>query len=115
VAASPLNSDAELSNIELTHALLECCGADWDMVAYVEDRKGHDRRYSLDDSLLRGMGYRARVPFGKGLKDTVCWYRENRHWWEPLKRPRSGRPCPGGDAHGGQVAAATGPGTRNAS
>jgi dTDP-glucose 4,6-dehydratase len=55
------------------------------MVTYVEDRKGHDRRYSLDDSLLRAMGYRPRIPLGEGLRDTVRWYQKNRQWWEPLK------------------------------
>ena len=44
------------------------------MVTQVEDRKGHDRRYSLDDSLLRGMGYAPRIPFGEGLRATVRWY-----------------------------------------
>ena len=83
-----INGDAELTNAELTRPLLECCGAGWDMVAYVEDRKGHDRRYSLDDSLLRGMGYAPRIPFSEGLPATVRWYRDNRRWWEPLKRQR---------------------------
>jgi len=81
-----INGNAELSNTELTSALLECCGAGWDMVASVEDRKGHDRRYSLDDSLLRSMGYAPRIPFRDGLKETVRWYEENRSWWEPLNR-----------------------------
>jgi len=78
--------DVELSNVELTRVLLECCGAGWDMVDKVQDRKGHDRRYSLDDSVLRGMGYAPRIPFADGLKATVRWYQENRSWWEPLKR-----------------------------
>jgi dTDP-glucose 4,6-dehydratase len=78
--------DAELSNIELTDALLTCCGAGWEMVRRVEDRKGHDRRYSLDDSALRAMGYQPRVPFAEGLRATVRWYTGNRPWWEPLKR-----------------------------
>ena len=80
-----INGDVELTNIELTQALLECCGGTWDMVKYVEDRKGHDRRYSLDDSLLRGLGYLPRIPFWTGLRSTVRWYQENRRWWEPLK------------------------------
>jgi dTDP-glucose 4,6-dehydratase len=80
-----IGGDVELSNVELTKALLECCGAGWDMVAPVEDRKGHDRRYSLDDSLLRGMGYAPQVSFDEGLSATVQWYRDNRRWWEPLK------------------------------
>jgi dTDP-glucose 4,6-dehydratase len=54
-----INGDIELTNRELTAAILEACGADWDAVTMVEDRKGHDRRYSLDDSVLRAIGYRA--------------------------------------------------------
>ena len=83
-----INGDVELTNIELTTALLEYCDGGWDMVTQMTDRKGHDRRYSLDDSLLRSMGYRPQIPFSAGLSDTVRWYQENRRWWEPLKRPR---------------------------
>ncbi|GAA2868756.1 dTDP-glucose 4,6-dehydratase [Nonomuraea rubra] len=72
---------AELTNKELTARLLEACGRDWDMVAYVADRKGHDRRYSLDDSKLRALGYRPEIPFEQGLKDTVRWYASHRDWW----------------------------------
>src|SRR5580692_6695398 len=52
-----IGGDVELTNIQLTQALLDCCGASWDMVTRVEDRKGHDRRYSLDDSALRALGF----------------------------------------------------------
>lgn len=83
-----VNGDVELTNIELTRSLLEICGAGWDMVTPVEDRKGHDRRYSLDDSVLRGMGYAPQIPFGAGLRATVDWYTGNRPWWEPLKNAR---------------------------
>ncbi|TYB69589.1 dTDP-glucose 4,6-dehydratase [Nonomuraea sp. PA05] len=72
---------AELTNKELTTRLLEACGRDWDSVVYVADRKGHDRRYSLDDSKLRALGYRPEVPFEQGLKDTVRWYAAHRDWW----------------------------------
>jgi dTDP-glucose 4,6-dehydratase len=85
-----INGNAELTNVELTQALLDACGAGWDMVRPVEDRKGHDRRYSLDDSLLRSMGYRPGVSFADGLAATVQWYRENRPWWEPRKRAAAG-------------------------
>jgi dTDP-glucose 4,6-dehydratase len=84
-----INGDVELSNVELTQALLDCCGAGWDMVTHVEDRKGHDRRYSLDDSVLRGMGYGPQIPFSEGLPATVRWYQQNRRWWEPLKEPQA--------------------------
>jgi dTDP-glucose 4,6-dehydratase len=90
-----INGDAELTNTALTRALLECCGADWEMVAHVEDRKGHDRRYSLDDSLLRSMGFAPRIPFSQGLADTVRWYQQNRSWWEPVKRAAHGAPAAG--------------------
>ncbi|MEU0570245.1 dTDP-glucose 4,6-dehydratase [Nonomuraea sp. NPDC005983] len=72
---------AELTNRELTARLLDACGKGWDLVEQVRDRKGHDRRYSLDDSKLRALGYRPQVPFEQGLKDTVRWYAGNRDWW----------------------------------
>ncbi len=76
----------ELANVELTRRLVEACGADWDAaVEYVQDRKGHDRRYCVDDSKLRALGYEPRVSFRDGLAQTVQWYRDNRSWWEPLK------------------------------
>ncbi|MFF8865128.1 dTDP-glucose 4,6-dehydratase [Streptomyces sp. NPDC015139] len=76
----------ELSNKELTALLLEACGADWGSVEYVTDRKGHDRRYSVDCGKLRTeLGYEPRKDFATGLAETVTWYRENRAWWEPLK------------------------------
>lgn len=81
-----IGGDAELTNLELTQALLDCCGAGWDMVSRVPDRKAHDRRYCLDDSALRALGYAPQTPFGAGLRATVRWYRENRYWWEPLKK-----------------------------
>jgi dTDP-glucose 4,6-dehydratase len=83
-----VNGDVELTNVELTRALLECCGAGWDMVVSVTDRKGHDRRYSLDDSRLRGMGYAPLTAFREGLRATVGWYQDNRWWWQPLKDQR---------------------------
>jgi dTDP-glucose 4,6-dehydratase len=101
-----IGGDAELSNTELTGAILGCCGAGWDMVEHVPDRKGHDLRYALDDSLLRGLGYAPRVGFAQGLAATMRWYRENRHWWEPLKRAPvplggpAGHSARGQDGHG---------------
>ncbi len=75
----------ELTNKELTQQLLDACGADWSSVDYVEDRKNHDRRYSLDDAKLRAMGYQPRTTFGDGLAQTVQWFRDNEAWWRPLK------------------------------
>jgi dTDP-glucose 4,6-dehydratase len=80
-----IGGDVSLSNKELTGSLLEACGAGWDMVRRVPDRLGHDRRYSLDDSLLRSMGYQPRTGFREGLEGVVQWYKNNRDWWEALK------------------------------
>ncbi|MFI0351463.1 dTDP-glucose 4,6-dehydratase [Actinomadura sp. 9N407] len=77
---------AELSNLELTQRLLDALGAGWDRVERVADRKGHDRRYSLDDAKLRGLGYAPSITFEEGLAETVRWYEDNRDWWEPLKK-----------------------------
>ena len=75
----------ELTNKELTTTLLEACGADWDSVEYVEDRKAHDRRYSLSHAKIAKLGYEPQITFEAGIAETVAWYRENRSWWEPLK------------------------------
>ncbi|MER5450282.1 dTDP-glucose 4,6-dehydratase [Streptomyces sp. NPDC002766] len=82
-----IGGGTELSNKELTGLLLEACGAGWDRVEHVEDRKGHDLRYSVDWSKSRDeLGYRPRHDFTTGLAETIAWYRDNRAWWEPLKR-----------------------------
>jgi dTDP-glucose 4,6-dehydratase len=75
----------ELTNKELVGHLLEACDAGWDMVEYVEDRKGHDRRYSVDHGKLAALGYAPQTSFEDGLAATVRWYRDNRAWWEPLR------------------------------
>jgi dTDP-glucose 4,6-dehydratase len=65
--------------------LLAACGADWDRVVNVEDRKGHDQRYALDDDRIRReLGYRPQIDFESGLAETVQWYRDNADWWHPL-------------------------------
>ncbi|NMO54318.1 dTDP-glucose 4,6-dehydratase [Actinoplanes sp. TBRC 11911] len=81
-----IGGGTELSNRELTGQLLEACGKGWDMVRPVTDRKGHDRRYSLDiTKIAEELGYAPQVTLEDGLAATVAWYRENRAWWEPLK------------------------------
>ncbi|AEV84576.1 spore coat protein [Actinoplanes sp. SE50] len=72
----------EATNLELTEILLEACGAPASRISFVTDRKGHDRRYSLDYSKIAGeLGYRPRVDFTDGIAETVAWYRANRSWW----------------------------------
>jgi dTDP-glucose 4,6-dehydratase len=81
-----IGGGTELTNRELTERLLEATDRDWSYVDYVEDRKGHDRRYSVDmTKISTQLGYTPLIPFERGLADTVAWYRDNRAWWEPLK------------------------------
>ncbi|RQX06984.1 dTDP-glucose 4,6-dehydratase [Micromonospora inaquosa] len=81
-----IGGGTELTNKELTGLLLDACGAGWDRVVPVTDRKGHDRRYSLDITKISDeLGYHPSITLDQGLTDTVRWYRDNRAWWEPLK------------------------------
>jgi dTDP-glucose 4,6-dehydratase len=75
----------EVENRDLTTRILELTGADESLVRHVEDRPGHDRRYSLDTTRLRSLGWEPRHTLADGLPETVAWYRENRDWWAPIK------------------------------
>ncbi|MBC7086777.1 MAG: dTDP-glucose 4,6-dehydratase [Methanomethylovorans sp.] len=75
----------ELTNLEITHRILKALGKDESMIRYVEDRKGHDFRYSLDCSKLQKMGWKPQHDFDTALDATIQWYIDNRWWWEPLK------------------------------
>lgn len=82
-----IGGGTELTNRDLTERLLSAMGVGWEMVRRVEDRKGHDLRYSLDSTkLFEELGYQPQVPFEQGLADTITWYRENRAWWGPHKQ-----------------------------
>jgi dTDP-glucose 4,6-dehydratase len=79
-------SGQERENIEVVRRILELTGASADLVRHVDDRPGHDRRYAVDATKLRGLGWTPRHSFDSGgLEETVEWYRENRDWWEPIK------------------------------
>jgi dTDP-glucose 4,6-dehydratase len=75
-----------LTNLAVTERLLQLCGADHSLVRRVPDRKGHDRRYSVDDTLIRTeLGYAPRVAFDAGLADTAAWYLDNSAWWKAVR------------------------------
>ncbi len=76
---------AEKTNLGITQKLLEILGKNDSMIEYVEDRLGHDLRYSLDCSKLMEMGWAPEYDFNDGLKETAKWYVDNRWWWEKLK------------------------------
>jgi dTDP-glucose 4,6-dehydratase len=80
-----IGGGAGITNRVMTERLLELCGADWSSVRHVEDRKGHDLRYAVDDTKIREqLGYAPEHPFAEGLAETVSWYRDNPGWWKPL-------------------------------
>ena len=76
----------DFENMEVTNRILELTGCDPSLIRHVEDRAGHDRRYAVDDSKVRALGWAPGHSFGEtGLVSTVEWYSANRAWWEPIK------------------------------
>jgi dTDP-glucose 4,6-dehydratase len=75
----------ERENLEITELILELAGADPGLVRHVEDRPGHDRRYSVDSSRIEKLGWKRAISFETGLAETIAWYRARRDWWEPIK------------------------------
>jgi dTDP-glucose 4,6-dehydratase len=75
----------ETTNRDLTEKVLALLGAGEEMIEYVQDRLGHDRRYSIDCSKVAALGWEPRRTLDEALAETVEWYRANRAWWEPLK------------------------------
>ena len=75
----------EVMNVDLTNRILSALGKPPTLIKPVADRPGHDRRYALDTTKLRGTGWSPRVPFERGLRDTIEWYRANDWWWRPIK------------------------------
>jgi dTDP-glucose 4,6-dehydratase len=75
----------ECENLEVVTRIVELCGAGPELIEFVTDRPGHDRRYSLSSEKLGALGWEARVRFEEGLARTVRWYRESSWWWEPIR------------------------------
>lgn len=75
----------ERTNIWLTKKLLELAGKTESLITYVKDRPGHDRRYSLDTSKIRALGWQPQYEFETALKMTVDWFKQNENWWRPIK------------------------------
>jgi dTDP-glucose 4,6-dehydratase len=74
-----------IANIDLTRRILSLTGRPDSLISPVADRPGHDRRYSLDTTKLRSLGWRPETDFAQGLAATVAWYRDNEWWWRPIK------------------------------
>jgi dTDP-glucose 4,6-dehydratase len=80
-----IGSGAQVTNLELTQAILKHLGMDESWIEFVPDRLGHDLRYALDSSKTRALGWGPNHDFATGIAATIDWYRERRDWWEPLE------------------------------
>jgi dTDP-glucose 4,6-dehydratase len=75
----------ERTNIEITKLILKELGKSEDLIQYVTDRPGHDRRYSIDCSKTKELGWEPKVSFEDGMKQTVAWFLKNQDWWQKIK------------------------------
>lgn len=74
------------TNLEITKLLMDGCGRSLEThLRHVADRAGHDRRYAVATAKLSGLGWEPRVPFDRGIAETIAWYQANESWWRPLK------------------------------
>ena len=80
-----ISADGEQMNQFMAGWILNVLGKSHKLIRHVEDRPGHDRRYSLNASKLRGLGWQPSIPLEQGLSSTVDWYRSQRGWWERIK------------------------------
>lgn len=81
-----IGGGTELSNVQLTKKILSLMGRDETSIEYVDDRRGHDLRYSVDISKISNeLGYSPKIDWEEGLSETINWYIENEAWWRPLK------------------------------
>jgi len=81
-----IGGDAEKTNLEITKLILELMNETEDKIEYVEDRKGHDKRYAIDFSKIKNeLDWEPSISFEKGIKETVEWYKNNQDWWKRIK------------------------------
>lgn len=80
-----IGGDQERTNVELARRILALTGKGEELIQYVKDRLGHDRRYSVDSTKIKALGWSAEVGFEDGLARTVKWYRQNEGWWRKIK------------------------------
>lgn len=84
----------ELSNLKIVREILKLLGKPETLITFVEDRPGHDLRYSLNSSKIRGLGWSPKHSFKEALKRTVEWYLGNEWWWRPLAMEQALHPTP---------------------
>ena len=80
-----IGGGSEVPNLTLTRRILELLGRGEELIRFVTDRPGHDRRYSVDCAKVRALGWEPSTSFDDGLERTVAWYRDHPEWWRPIK------------------------------
>jgi len=83
-----IGGGVELKNIDLTNRILKLLGKDKNLIKFVKDRPGHDKRYALNCLKIKKLGWRPLRKFNDTLEETVLWYKENTKWWETLKKKK---------------------------
>ena len=74
----------EKTNLEVVKTIIKHLGKSEELIEFVEDRLGHDKRYAIDPSKLEALGWKPEHNFDSGIKHTIEWYLENEEWWKPL-------------------------------
>lgn len=80
-----VSGESHKENIEITRLILKILGKPSSLIRWVQDRPGHDRRYSIDDRKLKALGFKPKYRFADGMEKTVRWYQENLSWWRKIK------------------------------
>lgn len=80
-----IGTGTEMPNLEMTHLVLDLLGKPQSLIRHVPDREGHDRRYSVDVSKIRALGWEPDHSCAEALELTVRWYQENEWWWRKIK------------------------------
>ncbi|MBY6273994.1 MAG: dTDP-glucose 4,6-dehydratase, partial [Bacillaceae bacterium] len=76
----------ERTNNEIVHLIVEKLGVSKDLIKYVADRPGHDRRYAIDPTkIMNELGWKPEYTFEKGIEETIRWYIDNQEWWKNIK------------------------------
>jgi dTDP-glucose 4,6-dehydratase len=84
-SAYNVGGGVELTNLDVAKRIVAALDASRELIQFVPDRPGHDRRYAMDSGLVRALGWEPEVPFAEGLKRTVRWYAANRSWWRKVR------------------------------
>lgn len=80
-----IGGECEKPNIEIAQTILKILGLDEGMINYVKDRPGHDRRYALDCSKTKKLGWKPKAQFDQAISETIKWYQHNEAWWKKIK------------------------------